>query len=78
MKTKPAIDKTILVNQLWETLKQECTKNPDEAKLIPFLSEEKFKKVVAPVLAAFVADALYPLWHNDNIRDGQTSETRSE
>lgn len=38
-------------DRLWEALKQHSCKNPDEAKLIVFLSEKKFREAAGPVLA---------------------------
>lgn len=36
-----------LIAELWKALKLECCKRPDKAKLISFLSEKKFRKVLS-------------------------------
>lgn len=40
-----------LEDRLWEALKQHACKVPDEAKLIVFLGEGKFREAVGPPLA---------------------------
>lgn len=42
-----------MVNELWEALKQGCTVRPEKAKLIVFLSEDKFKAIAGPVLGGY-------------------------
>lgn len=38
------------LSALWSALKLECCVKPDEAKMIVFLGEEKFRKAIAPLL----------------------------
>jgi hypothetical protein len=43
---------TDLAARLWEALKWECCKLPEQAKTIVFLSEDKFRQAVARVIGA--------------------------
>jgi hypothetical protein len=47
-----------LTDKAWEALKQDCCKDPDNAKMVVFLTEKKFKDALRPILDSTQQDRI--------------------